>query len=64
MRTTLDLPQKLLEEARKTSGAPSKTQAIIIALEEMIQRKKSRSVLKLKGTLRRPFDYKTLRRKR
>ncbi len=64
MRTSLDIPQSLLEEAKKTIGAKTKTQAIIFALNEMIQRRRSRKILELKGSMKSPFDYKSLRHKR
>ena len=38
MRTTLDLPEKLLLEAMKTANIQTKTRVIITALEELIQK--------------------------
>lgn len=64
MRTLLDIPEDLLEAAQKIVKAKTKAQAIIIALTEMIQRRKSRSVLSLKGTLKGNYDYKESRKKR
>lgn len=64
MRTSLNVPESLLEEARQVVGTKTKTQAIILALTELIQRRKSRRVLELKGSLTHPYDYKSLRRKR
>lgn len=64
MRTSLDIPEALVEEAKQVIGAKTKTQAIILALSELIQRRKSRKVLELKGSLSGSYDYKTLRRKR
>ena len=64
MRITLDLPEKLLKETQEIAGVGTKTQAVVLALSEMIQRRKSRRVLELKGSLRKPYDYKPLRQKR
>ena len=64
MRTSLDIPQALVENAKQASGAKTKTQAIILALTEMIQRRKSRKILELKGSLKSSYDYKTFRKKR
>ena len=64
MRTSLDIPADLLLEAKKTIGTKTKTQAIVVALSEIIQRRKSRKVLELKGSLQGEYDYKMLRRKR
>lgn len=64
MRTSMVIPQSLLEEACRVAGLRTKTQAVISALTEFIQRRKSRRILALKGSLKQDYDYKTLRRKR
>ncbi|MBI4212673.1 MAG: type II toxin-antitoxin system VapB family antitoxin [Deltaproteobacteria bacterium] len=64
MRTSIDIPDSLLEEAQEVVGAKTKTQAIIMALTELIERRKSRRILELKGSLKEDYDYKSLRRKR
>lgn len=64
MRTSVNIPERLVEEAKQVAGAGTKTQAIVLALTELIQRRKSRKVLELKGSLSRSYDYKALRRKR
>jgi hypothetical protein len=38
MRTTLDLPEELLEEARRVSHAKTKRDAVIAGLEELIRK--------------------------
>ena len=50
MRTTLDLPAALVEEARAAIGAQSKTDTIIFALRDVIRR---RRIQELKGLLGR-----------
>lgn len=64
MRTSINLPFALIEEAQALIGAKTKTQAILLALTELIQRRKSRKVLALKGSLKHAYDYKAARRKR
>jgi hypothetical protein len=64
MRTTYDIPISILGEAQKLMGLKTKTQTIIVALQETISRRKSRKILALRGTLRDSFDYKEFRKKR
>ena len=40
MRTTLDLPEGLVEEARDAIGFKSKTDTVTFALKEIIRRKR------------------------
>ena len=40
MRTTLDLPDGLVEEAREAIGYKSKTDTVVFALKEVIRRKR------------------------
>ncbi len=51
MRTTVDLPEWLVKEARELSGAKSKTQAIIWGLEELAKKGKVERLLRLRGKL-------------
>lgn len=38
MRTTLDIPEPLLEEARHLLGAKSKSDVVVLALEELVRK--------------------------
>jgi len=40
MRTTLDLPTGLVEEARDAIGFKSKTDTVVFALKEIVRRKR------------------------
>jgi hypothetical protein len=40
MRTTLDLPDGLVEEARAAIGFKSKTDTVVFALKEIVRRKR------------------------
>lgn len=62
MRTTMDLPEDLLEEARSLSGTRSKTAAVILALKDYIDRKKINGLRKLRGAITVEHDLTTLRR--
>jgi len=64
MRTSFDIPDSLLNEAQIALGAKTKREAIITALTDILQRKRSRKILELKGSLKADFNYKELRRKR
>jgi Arc/MetJ family transcription regulator len=40
MRTSMILPQELVEEARQAAGLASKTETVIYALRELVRRKR------------------------
>jgi len=58
MRTTLAINEKLLDEAKALSGARTKKEAIEIALDEFIRRKKARKLLDLEGKVELSFTLK------
>jgi Arc/MetJ family transcription regulator len=64
MRTTMDLPEDLVEEAKSLSGTRSKTAAVILALKDYIDRKKIDSLRKLRGSIAIERDLTTLRHAR
>ncbi len=51
MRTTLDLPDDLLENARKAANARTKREAVIAGLEELIRRSRREELRRLAGRL-------------
>ncbi|MBI4825703.1 MAG: type II toxin-antitoxin system VapB family antitoxin [Nitrospirae bacterium] len=61
MRTTLDLPENLLEEAMKTTHIQTKTQVIITALEELIRKSKISELKKYKGKVDLNIDLDVVR---
>ena len=61
MRTTLDLPANLLEEAMKTTHIQTKTQVIITALEELIRKSKISELKKYKGKVDLNIDLDAVR---
>jgi hypothetical protein len=64
MRTTMDLPKDLLEEARKLSGTKTKTGAVILSLQKLIESKKIDKLRALRGKLDLNVDLKQLRKTR
>lgn len=64
MRTSINIPEELLEEAQEMAQTATKTQAIILALTELIQRRRSKRLLELKGSMKDGVDYKKSRKKR
>ncbi len=61
MRTTLDLPIDLLDEAMKTTHIKTKTKVIIIALEELIRKSKIAELKEYKGKIDLDIDLNTIR---
>lgn len=51
MRTTLEIPEKLLKEAMGVSGAKTKSEAIRLALEQQINLAKRKRLLTFKGKI-------------
>ena len=51
MRTTLDIPKKLIDEAMKVTGASTKSQLIKDALQGEIDRAKRKRLITRKGTI-------------
>ena len=56
MRTTLDLPNDLIEQAKTAVGFKSKTDTVVLALRELIRRQRVDEVKTLLGKIRFEFD--------
>jgi len=61
MRTTLDLPEQLIQEALAATQAKNRTQVIIMALEELIPRHRLSGLKRYKGKLDLNIDLDTTR---
>jgi len=61
MRTTLDIPKKLIEEAMKATGATTKSQLIKDALQAEIDKAKRKRLIAKKGTIDLDIDLDNLR---
>ena len=63
MRTTLDIPEPLLEEARRLLGFKSKTDTVVLSLRELIRRRRVEELKELMGTVRLDIDIAASRRR-
>ncbi|HEY3352414.1 MAG TPA: type II toxin-antitoxin system VapB family antitoxin [Polyangia bacterium] len=63
MRTTLDLPQELVDEARSILGFKSKTDVVVVALKELIRRKRLEELKELAGKVELDVDLARSRRR-
>jgi Arc/MetJ family transcription regulator len=61
MRTTLDLPENLLNEAMKVTHTETKTAVIIKALEELVRKSKISDIKKYRGQIDLDIDLNELR---
>jgi len=63
MRTTLDLPEDLVEEARRLLGFKSKTDTVIVSLRELVRRKRVEHLKALAGEVDLEIDVAKSRRR-
>jgi Arc/MetJ family transcription regulator len=63
MRTTLDLPEPLVEEARKSLGFKSKTDTVVFALREVVRRGRVEDLKRLFGSMDLQIDVPRSRRR-
>ncbi len=61
MRTTLDLPKDLVEEAMKATNIKTKTKVIVAALEQLIRKSKIDGIKDYKGQVDLDIDLHVLR---
>ncbi len=61
MRTNIDIDDKLLAEAMRLSGAPTKKSAVEAGLVELVRRNRVRRVNKLRGTVEWVGDLDEMR---
>ena len=63
MRTTLDLPAGLVEEARDAIGFKSKTDTVVFALKEIVRRKRVDELKNFITEIDFEFDPTAIRKK-
>ena len=63
MRTTLDLPGDLLDEARRLLGFKSKTYTVVLSLRELVRRRRVEELKTLLGSIRLDVDIPASRRR-
>ena len=61
MRTTLDLPKDLINEAMKATHINTKTRVIITALEDLIRKSKISELKDFKGKVDLEIDMDVIR---
>jgi Arc/MetJ family transcription regulator len=63
MRTTLILPDELMEEAREATGLTSKTDTVVYALREVVRRKRLDELKSMFGKTNVDLDLSKSRRR-
>jgi hypothetical protein len=63
MRTTLDLPENLIDEARAAVGFKSKTDTVVYALKEVVRRSRVEDLKSMFGKVRIDLDIAKSRRR-
>ena len=63
MRTTLDIPEKLMEEARQRLGFKSKTDTVVQALRDVVRRERLEELKSLLGSIDLELDLPVSRRR-
>ncbi|MBU0677903.1 MAG: type II toxin-antitoxin system VapB family antitoxin [Verrucomicrobia bacterium] len=64
MRTTLDLPEPLIDEAMRISHQHTKTAVIIAALEDYVRKNRIQGLRKYRGKVDLDLDLDSLRKRR
>jgi len=63
MRTTLDLPDRLVQEAMRASHQRTKTAVIISALQELVRKNRLQGLRDFKGRVDLDTDLDALRKR-
>ena len=63
MRTTLELPDTLVNEAMSLTKIPTKTELVRVALENVIQREKIKELSNYFGKITLDIDLEKLRKR-
>ena len=63
MRTTLDLPEELVTEAKAILGFKSKTETIVFALNEIVRRRRRQELVAMFGKVKIEIDLDKSRRR-
>jgi Arc/MetJ family transcription regulator len=63
MRTTLDLPEDLLQEAQRLLGFKSKTDVVVVSLRELVRRRRVEGLKELLGHVTLDVDVPRSRRR-
>ena len=61
MKTTLDISEELIKEAVRLSGSRTKTEAVTMALKDMVRKQKIEKIISQAGTLDFSRDWEEAR---
>ncbi len=64
MRTTLDIPEEILERARRASNSRTKRETVISGLEELIKKGEREELRRLAGRIHLKLDLNRSRRRK
>lgn len=64
MRTTLDIPTALLKEAQSLLGFKSKSDTVILSLQEIIRKKRIEELKSLAGKINLEIDVSKSRKRK
>jgi len=64
MRSTIDIDEKLLQEAQKITGAKTKKELINLSLRELIRKKKREHLISLFGSSALDLDLEDIEKLR
>jgi hypothetical protein len=64
VRTTIDLPEALVEEAMKVSHQRTKTAVIVAALEDFVRKSRIQGLKKFRGQINLDIDLDKLRKRK
>lgn len=64
MRTTVDLPESLLDEAQRLCGVKTRTATLVLALQRLIDAKRIEDLRSLRGKLKLDIDLERSRKVR
>jgi len=63
MRTTLDLPDVLVQEAMKASHQKTKTAVIITALQDLVRKNRLQALRQFRGRVNIDLDLNAVRKR-
>jgi hypothetical protein len=63
MRTTLDIPEPLIEEARTLLGSKSNSETVVLSLQELIRRNRIDELKSMLGNVKLEIDVPKSRRR-
>jgi len=63
MRTTLDLPESLVEEARRLLGFKSMADTVVVSLQELVRSRRVDQLKAMLGSMKLELDLPRSRRR-